>query len=1149
MRRNITLSRLGLLCSAFLLMAGVGLAQSTTQGAISGTVEDASGAVVPSAAVTVHNTGTNADIHLTADSSGYFKAPLLDPGTYTVTINAQGFGTDTETSVGVVVGQITTLSPKLKAGSESTTVSVSADAVQLNFETPDMTATLNQAALQNIPIQNRRWSALAMTTPGVVADSSGFGLVSIRGMSTLMNNVMVDGADDNQAFFSEERGRTREGYSTVADAVREFAVNTGVYSAQYGRAAGGVINSVTMSGTNQIHGQANFSDLDHGFGAYVPGSVDASGHPLKPKDLRKIYGFSMGGPLLKDRLFWYYTYNQLTHINPAVSIAKSYGNADGSSVGSFLERPDGSTPTIEKNCNQTTGYLNTTSTGTGTLTHSSLDNAVCTLSARLGLGTYAAAVNYYNSAVQGPTGLTSDLGIVPRAGYQEINTPKLDWQVNSKNRASFLFHRLRWDAPGDVQTGSTATYSVDALGTDFVKLDYGIAKLETMLTSRMSNEVLYQYGRELNNEGQQPYSQYTLNNLVAKGGSVAGAPVNGPGGTIPYIGLNTSIGFNMGSPYYSYRTVYPGERKWQLGDILYYQLGNHSLRMGGDFVHNFDQLNQTPYYYGDYSYSSLTNYITDLATKSTATSPGKCNSSGAAASSSASGVGTFQCYSSMFQYFGASKFQMSTMDYGAFVQDNWKISPRLTLELGVRYDYESLPAPPASLTSATGSFVPYTGLTNAPSDKNNIGPRIGFSYDVFGKGNTVLRGGYGLYYGRVLNGVIANIQFASGSPNGQFGTASLKPSTAGTPSFPYPLAAGSGTKPSSFFVAPNLQNPQVHEIDMQVQQAVGKGTIFQVSYLGALGRELPNYLDVNLAPPEVTSYIQANGGPIGGTLTAVPTFGTCTAGPSCPYPSGYINPNFTNITELISNINSSYNGLVFEILNRSMHGLQFDANYTWSHALDFNQNASSTTSTNNWLNPYASQRQNYGVSQFNVGNRFVGYVLYNLPNFHTDTALKYLTNDWSFNDTFQMQNGLPISAQIGNNFNSAAALSSSWNGVPSVFYIPLIGINTYQVPRAIVNDVRLQKGIRFTERFNLQLMASVYNIANHQNFTTNEINANAYSFGSSSGAIGTTPTNPVQLNFTPQTAPNVGFLSKSGSNNSGFLYTPRQIELGARFTF
>jgi hypothetical protein len=1141
-RRNWT-RMMTLAFAAGCLAVPAAWAQSTTQGAISGTVEDTTSAAVPNASVTVHNTATNADLHLTADQSGYFKAPLLDPGTYTVTIAAPGFGNETDNQVAVVVGQTTTLSPRLKVGSEMTTVSVSADAVELNFETPDMTATLNQTALQNIPIQNKRWSALAMTTPGVVADSSGFGLISVRGMSTLMNNVEVDGADDNQAYFSEERGRTREGYSTVADSMREFAVNTGVYSAQYGRAAGGVINSVTRSGTNKIHGDVTFNDLDRGFGAFVPGSIDASGHPLKPKDLRKIYGFSAGGPLIKDRLFWFYTYNQLTHINPGVSIAKNFGNADGSTVGSFLEKPDATGVT----CDTTTGYASVTPSGTNS--HPTLDNLVCTLAARLNLGSYANAVTYYNNGVAGPNGLTSDLGIVSRAGYQEINSPKLDWQVNQKNRASFLFNRLRWDAPGDVQTASTATYSLDAFGMDFVKLDYGIAKLETQLSPRMSNEVLYQYGRELNDEGQQPYSKYTLNNLVANGGTVAGASPNGPGGTIPYIGLNTSIGFNMGSPYYSYRISYPSERKWQLEDILYYQLGNHTLRIGGDFVHNSDLLHQTPYYYGDYSYSSLANFLSDVATKSGA-NQGSCNSSGSAASKNAttgvvtSGVGTFGCYSSMFQYFGATQFAMSTMDYAGFIQDNWKIIPRLTLELGLRYDYESLPAPQANLTSAAGTFVPYNGLTNAPSDKNNLGPRVGFALDVFGTGNTVLRGGYGIYYGRVLNGVIAAIQFGSGSPNGQFGTASLKPSAAGTPQFPYPLAAGSGTKPSSFFVAPNLQNPQVHELDLQLQQNLGKGNIFQISYLGALGRELPNYLDVNLAPAEDTEYIQINNGPLGGQLATVPTFGTCTASATCPYPTGYINTNFGNITELVSNINSSYNGLVFEIQNRSVHGLQFDANYTWSHALDFNQNSNSTTVTNNWLNPYAAQRNNYGTSQFNVGNRFVGYVVYNLPKMDTASPLKYLTNGWSIDDTFQMQNGLPFSAQIGSGFNSAAALNSSWNGAPSVFYIPLIGINTYQVPRAIVDDIRLEKHFNFTERYDLDLQANMYNAANHQNYTTSEINQNIYNFGSSSGTIGTTPTNPVQLNYQPNT-----FQSRSGSNNSGFLYTPREFELGVRLDF
>lgn len=1137
MTRKMTLSRLSLLCSAFLLSASVGMAQTTTQGAVAGTVEDASGAAIPNAAVTVHNTGTNADIHLTADSSGYFKAPLLDPGTYTVTIQAQGFGTDTENSVAVVVGQITTLAPHLKAGSESTTVNVSADTVQLNFETPDMTATLDNHAIQNIPIQNRRWSALALTTPGVVADTSGFGLVSVRGMSTLLNNVEIDGADDNQAFFSEERGRTREGYSTVVDAVREFAVNTGVYSAEYGRAAGGVINSVTKSGTNQFHGQVNFSDLDRGFGGYVPGSVNSAGQPLKPKDLRKIYGLSLGGPLLKDRMFFYYTYNQLTHINPGVAIAKNFGNS--TTPGTFLDQP---TATPPGSCNTTTGYL----TGsTSTDPNYALNSQVCTIAARLNLGSYANAVSFYNN---GLTALESELGVVPRAGYQEINTPKLDWQVNSKNRASFLFHRLRWDAPGDVQTGATGTYAADAFGNDFVKLDYGVAKLESQVTQRMSNEVLYQYGRELNDEGQQPYTQYTLNNLVAKGASVAGAPANGPGGTIPYINLTGANAFYLGSPYYSYRIAYPEEWKWQIEDVLYYQLGNHSVRLGGDFVHNSDLLHQTPYYYGYYTYSTIANFLTDVATEG---KQGTCNSSGASGTSTVSGVGTYDCYSSVTQDFGANEYRMHTMDYAGFIQDNWKVSPRLTLELGLRYDYQSLPAPPSNLTAATAGFVPYAGLTNVPSDKNNFGPRVGFSLDMFGNGQTVLRGGYGLYYGRILNGTVGLAQFASGSPNGQYATASTKPTATGAPVFPNPMAAGAGSKPSSFYLAPNLQNPEVQEADMQVQQNLGRGTIFQVSYLGGFGRELPNFLDVNLAPPEDTEYISIVGGPGGGQTVAVPTFGTCTAGPSCPYPTGYINPNFTNITEIISNINSSYNALVFEVQNRSIHGIQFDANYTWAHALDYNQNASSSTSTNNWLNPYGNARENYGLSQFNVGNRFVGYVVYNLPGLHTGGALKYLTNEWTFNDTFQMQNGLPYSAGVGTGYNSAAALNSSWNGAPSVYYfIPArgLGLNKFQVPRVVVDDLRLQKAFHFAERFDLQLMASVYNVANHQNFNPSNVTQNAYNFGSTSVSGSTPPVgsqaNPAVLTYQPTT-----FGKASGSNNSGFLYTPRELELGVRLTF
>ena len=1155
------LGKLGLLFAVAGCAAGAVSAQSTTQGAIAGTVEDASGAVIPSATVVIHNDGTNAEKTLTSDTSGYFNDPLAEPGVYTVTVSASGFGTEVARKVIVQVGQLTTVSPHLAVGGEQTTVTVSSDAAILNFESPDQTAEVTREAVDNVPVQNRRWSALAMTTPAVVADASGFGLISVRGMSTLLNNVQIDGADDNQAYFSEERGRTREGYSTSSNAVSEFNVETGVYSAQYGRAAGGVINSVTKSGTNQLHGELFFTDLDRGFGAYVPGSTSPSGAPLKPKDLRKIYGGTVGGALIKDKLFWTYTYDQLTHIFPAISKAKTYGNANGSTVGSFLEQPDA---TVTSCAISTTGTTPGAVTVTGATNHSALDAQVCALGLRTGM-TYANAVTYYNNGVNA---LLTDLGTVPRVGYQEINTPKLDWQINPKEHVSFLFHRLRWDAPGDVQTSSSATYSVDAFGQDFVKLDYGVSKLTSQISKNIVNEVLYQYSRELDDESQQPYSAYTLNNLVASGASVTGAAQNATGGTIPYIGLNTSIGFNLGSPYYSYRLAYPEEWKWQMDDILYYNHGNHSIRMGFDLLHNYDLLHQTPYYYGDYTYSSVANYLTDLRTKG---SSGTCNYNGSGVGTAATNNGFYPCYSSVFQDYGATSFAMATMDYAGFVQDNWKVSPHFTVELGLRYDYESLPATPTSLTAATSSFTPYAGLTNHPSDKNNLGPRVGFSWDVYGAGKTVLRGGYGMYYGRILNGTVATAQFGTGSSAGQYGTASLSPatctgsgttqvcaSTPGLPNFPYPMAAGAGSTPSSFYLAPNLQNPQVHEFNLQIQQQLGKGTVAQIGYLGALSRQLPNFLDVNLAPPEDSVTIQvgaptvsgfSNGPlPVGNTYT-VPTFGKCTASATCPYPTGYINPNFTNITEIISNINASYNGLVMDIQNRSIRGLQFDANYTWSHALDFNQNASSTTSTNSWLNPYASARANYGVSQFNVGNRFVGYALYNIPGFSKDTPLKWITNGWSINDTFQMQNGLPYSANLstsGVGKNSSSALfTGSWNGITGVTYIPAIGLNTFQVARAIVDDVRLQKSFTFAEKYQLQLNADMYNVANKQNLSTTDLTTSAYNFTSNTG----TAASPTIVQFVPNSASGVGFGSHTTANDSGFLYTPRNFQIGARLEF
>src|SRR5579859_2300636 len=376
-----------------LMTTPIASAQSTTDGAIGGTVTDQSGGVVPNASVSATGLGTSMNSTATTDGNGRYLITHLRPGVYSVEITSSGFAAYKATNITVELGRVTTIDATLGVKAQSETVVATAEAPVMVTDRADFSTNINQTTIENLPVNGRRWSFLALGTPGAVPDG-GFGLVSFRGISGLLNNNTVDGADNNQAFFSEERGRTRISYSTSEASIQEFQINTSNYSAEYGRAAGGVVNAVTKSGTGQFHGQAFWYLRSSDWGAINPFQlhrVNGVLVPFLPENKRHQFGGGIGGPLVKGKLFWFFSADQQLQPFPAVANSGTPG---------AIFAPLSAAET-------------TTLTSRGVLP----GNATAV----------AAAL-----ALQ-----TSLTGTVGRRGDQLILLPKIDWNITPKHHASF----------------------------------------------------------------------------------------------------------------------------------------------------------------------------------------------------------------------------------------------------------------------------------------------------------------------------------------------------------------------------------------------------------------------------------------------------------------------------------------------------------------------------------------------------------------------------------------------------------------------------------------------------------------------------------------------------------------------------------------
>lgn len=982
--------------------AAAAFAQSTVSGGITGKVVDPQGAIVTGATVTITNIGTNDTSTVTTADDGVFRASNLAPGRYRVETTATGFGKATAEAV-VEVGSITNIDVGLKVGEASAEVEVVAEAPVINTTDPTNATGINQTSISELPINGRRASSFVLLTPGVSPDG-GFGLISFRGISGLLNNSTVDGGDDNQAFFSEARGRTRISSSISQDAIREFQVNTSNYSAEFGRAAGGVVNTVTKSGTNEFHGSAFWFYRDNKFGARNP-RVSPTAIIQKPEDVRHQYGGSIGGPIVQNKLFFFFSFDQQKRNFPASA-------QTGSST-----------------------FLNPI-----TVANPASSGRTCPgVGPTAGQTTVPGEILFCRSVTQTQTNsalayLTNRTGIVPRKGDQTLILPKIDWVISDKHTFTAVYNRLRWDSPAGVQTAATVTRGRTSFGSDIVKLDSYNFRLNSSFSPTFLNEARVQYSRDLEQQiAEDPDSDELL----------------GADGYSPSAAIGGVDGITIGKPNFLNRNAYPDEKRWQFADSITLVRGIHTAKFGADINQVEDKLANLFTESGAYTYANIQNWITDFAL----------------ASSSGPLV---RNYSNFVQGFGPTEFVFKTRDYNFFYQHDIRLDQNVTLNFGLRYEYQKMPD-----TQIPNPALPFS--LEFPSDKNNFGPRIGFAWSFGDESENVIRSGYGTFYGRITNSAISNAITNTGLAAGQR-TFSTNATASNAPEYPNTFTSFPGTT-STFggdviVFSPDMENPRIHQLDLIYERQLGRNTVFSVTGMISYGQYLPYFVDTNLRQSGTNTYT-FSGGPLAGETVTVPIFLGGNA--------NRLNPNFGAITEIRSTVSSEYYGLAFQFNRRLTNGIQFQTSYTWSSARDNGQNSQTFTTKNSPLNPLDLSGE-LARSDFDVPHRFVGSVVYAPDNLFglggSDGFGRAIFGGWTIAPIVTVQSGFTYSGLTTSSLSGAQSSGSGLLGAGGSSRIPGIERNAFRTEKIVNVDLRVSRRIRFTENMNLEFLAEAFNLFN-----------------------------------------------------------------------
>jgi hypothetical protein len=1057
LKRLIT-GTLALLVIALMIAPSL-MAQSLVSGDVTGTVTDPSGAVVTGAQVTLKNTANGQTRSTTSTSSGAYRFSLLPPGNYTVSATAQGFS-KAETTAAVNVGQATVADIKLAVGSSSQTVEVTSAAPLVQADNADLSTNFDQNIVANAPNGGNDLTYIAQTAPGVNMNTGmGYGNFNTAGLPATSNMFTMNGENQMDPYLNlNNSGATN--LMLGKNAVQEATVTTNAYGGQYGQQAGAQVSYVSKSGTNAYHGNASYQ--------WTGSSIQANSwfngltSPAQPTPFtnNNAWSASLGGPIKKDKLFFFADWEGIRYIVPVTSEVFVPTAAFGDATVANL---------------QTLGALGNAQAAASVPLYSKMFDL------------YQGAKGYSpsNALVAGSCGSDWAGPAMPQnACFQSfvaspalpakewLLTGRVDYNMSDKDH---LFWSVSFD------------HGTQATGPDPINPAFSAAS----------------YQPQYNGQGQWTHSfGSNATNQFVYAGSYYRAIFNqeDAAGTFPTQVYLNPLGFtSLGGPFGGAgEYLFPQGRnatQYQFVDDFSVTKGAHSLKFGANFRR---------YDITDYVFSEFTNplsVITDVNNFY----------NGYAAE-------FLQNFSN-----GPSN-PVALWGLGLYAQDEWRVSKSLKLTFAMRAEHNSNPVCQTNCAGLlTGGFTsestdpttPYNQMVDSgqhqifrATDKIDWAPRFGFAWSPGGSDKTVLRGGFGIFYDAFpavlgdtfmtnlptvvpttvasTNPLVPGVYWADNQTSGGAWAIAQNSANQVKSGFAQGASFSSLSAANPLFSAPSFGNalgtfhtPRYQEWSLQLEQQLDSKSSMTLAYIGNHGIFEP-----------VTSYPNAFGGAGG-------------------YPASALSGNFSTITEVYSGAVSNDSQLTASYQRRLTYGFSIQASYTWAHALDEISNGGqlgySSTSALYQLNPLCLACNNYGNADYDIRSSFNAQYVWQTPWKFGNKFVNGAFGGWTLSENFFARTGLPMTVfdgttALGNvpgGIYAPAEVVGQGQGNCGQFYVGCLNStgfttapaglsnqvrNQYRGPGFFDSDVSINKNFKITERIAFGAGANFYNVFNHPNF-------------------------------------------------------------------